>query len=195
MQISESEMESELEVANQRAKELITLAQDLFGPMSSDWGYDGVAFYNHPPHLNYSPDTGKVQIWLSLKALGDEFQRDFQLAHEVCHLLYPSVALDNPVEPQTNVINEGVSTYFSIIAVDLYHGEDAAAVALQSLQSHAPKYYFAFQKISSLLRRDRNVVKKIREIQPMINDLTSGDLHGCGLSLTDQEIESLVEPF
>ena len=188
-------MEAELEAANERAVELIALAQDLFGPMSSEWTYDGVAFYDRQPHLNYSPDTGTVQIWLSLRALDDEFQRDFQLAHEVCHLLYPSVALDHPVEPKTNVVNEGISTYFSVIAVNLYHGEDAAEAALQSLQSFSPRYYFAFLQVLSLLKKDRDAVKKIRSVQPMVNDLTFDDLRACGLSLTDKEIESLIEPF
>jgi hypothetical protein len=192
---SGDKVEAELEAANERAVELIALAQGLFGPMSSDWEYRGVAFYDHPPHLNYSPDSGTVQIWLSLRALGDVFQRDFQLAHEVCHLLYPSVAVDHPVEPKTNLVNEGISTYFSVIAVNLYHGEDAMEVALQSLQSSSPRYYFAFLQVSSLLGKDRDAVKKIRRVQPMVNDLTFDDIRACGLTLSDQEIESLIEPF
>lgn len=188
-------MEAELEAANERAVELIALAQDLFGSITSDWEYDGVAFCDHSPHLNYSPDSRTVKIWLSLRALNDPFQRDFQLAHEVCHLLYPSVTVDHPVEPKTNVVNEGISTYFSVIAVNLYHGEDATEVALQSLQSSSPRYYFAFLQVSSLLAKDRDAVKKLRKIQPMVNDLTFDDLHACDLPLTDQDIESLVEIF
>lgn len=188
-------MEAEIEAANKRSIELIAQAQELFGTITSEWDYDGVRFYDHPPHLNYSPDKGTVQIWLSLRALDDEFQRDFQLAHEVCHLLYPSVALDDPIEPKTNVFNEGISTYFSIIAVNLYHGFEAAEFALHSLQVSSPRYYSALQHISSLLNKDRDAVKKIRSAQPMINDLTIDDLRDCGLALSDNEIKSLIDPF
>lgn len=182
-------------LAHKRAIELIDAAQELFGPVSSEWNYDGVVFSDQPPHLNYFPESGKVQIRLSFRALGDEFQRDFQLAHEVCHLLYPSVALDYPMEPKTNVVNEGISTYFSIIAVSSYYGEDAAEVALQSLQSFSPRYYFSFLQVSSLLSNDHDAVKKIRRVQPMVNDLTYEDVRTCGLSLTGNEIESRIEPF
>lgn len=188
-------MEAELEEANERTAVLISLAQALFGPISSEWKYDGVAFHDHPPHLNYSPASNTVQIWLSLKAVGDAFQRDFQLAHEVCHLLYPSMALDAPGKPQTNVINEGISTYFSVIVVGECHGEKAMAIALESLQSSSQRYYFAFQHVLSLLGKDRDAVKEIREVQPMIKDLTESDLRACSLTLSDEEIQSLIEDF
>lgn len=188
-------MKNEVEEANKRSVELIACAQEMFGTMTSKWDYDGVAFYDHTPHLHYSPDMGTVQIRLSLRALDDEFQRDFQLAHEVCHLLYPSVALDYPTEPKTNIVNEGISTYFSVIAVNLYHGEEAAELALRSLQTHSPRYYYAYQQVSSLLNKDRDAVKKIRQVQPMVNDLTFDDISACGLSLSDNEIMSLIEAF
>jgi len=138
LQLSDDDIQARLEEANSRALELISIAEGLFGRMSSNWTYDGVVFYDHPPHLNYSPDTATVQIWLSLRAIDDDIQRDFQLAHEVCHLLYPSVNLVNPSEPQTNVINEGISTYFSVIAVGLFQGDDAAIGAEESLALNSP---------------------------------------------------------
>lgn len=187
--------ETEIQAANAMATTLIPLAEDLFGPMRSSWKYIGVVFRDHPPHLYYAPDTTTVQISLSLRAVNDEFQRDFQLAHEVCHLLYPSVEPEHPAEPNTNLINEGISTYFSVIVVADFHGEDAAQAAIESLATRSPRYFFAFQQVSALISKDRDAVKRIREIQPMINKLSKIDLRASGLTLTDEAIDTLVAVF
>lgn len=192
MQHKEAEMQAQLAAANAMATELISLAESLFGPMRSPWKYSGVVFRNHPPHLYYAPDTTTVQISLSLRAINDEFQRDFQLAHEVCHLLYPSVDPEHPVDPQTNVINEGISTYFSVMVVAAFHGESVAQATIESLATYSQRYFFAFQQVSALMSKDRDAVKKIRAIQPMINKVSEVNLRASGLALTDEAINALV---
>jgi hypothetical protein len=185
-------MQNQVEAANLRAKDFISLAEQLFGSMSSPWKYVGITFRDHPPHLYYFPEACEVQISLSLRSLGDEFQRDFQLAHEVCHLLYPSVLPNNAAKPQTTVLNEGISTYFSVIVVGAYHGEEAAQIAIESLANHTPRYFFAFQQVSSLMQIDRDAIKKIRSIQPMINNVLPEDLRASGLELEDEHIDALL---
>jgi hypothetical protein len=188
-------MQAQLAAANAVATELISLAESLFGPMRSPWKYSGVVFRNHPPHLYYALDTTTVQISLSLSAINDEFQRDFQLAHEVCHLLYPSVEPDHPAKTETNVINEGISTYFSIIVVAAFHGESAEQTAIESLATHSQRYLFAFQRVSALMAKDREAIKKIRAIQPMINKVSEVNLRASGLALTDETINALLAVF
>jgi hypothetical protein len=185
-------MQDQVEAANLRATEFISLAEQLFGPMSSPWKYVGVTFRDHPPHLYYFPEACEVQIALSLRSLGDDFQRDFQLGHEVCHLLYPSVEPNNTAKPQTTVLNEGISTYFSVIVIAAYHGEDLAQAAIESLANHTPKYFFAFKQVSSLMQIDRDAIKKIRSIQPMINKVLPEDLRASGLELEDEHIDTLL---
>lgn len=192
MQHKEAEMQAQLAAANAMATELISLAENMFGPMCSSWKYSGVVFRNHPPHLHYAPDTTTVQISLSLRAINDEFQRDFQLAHEICHLLYPSVEPEHPEKPQANVINEGFSTYFSVIAVGAFHGENAAQDAMENLATHSQRYFFAFQQVSGLMSKDHDAVKKIRAIQPMVNKVSEVNLRASGLALTDEAINALV---
>ena len=96
-------------------------------------------------------------------------QRDFQLAHEVCHLLYPSVNPSQPNEPKPIVLNEGISTYFSVMVVAADHGDEAAGMALESLATNSPKYFNAFKAILALMKRDTGAVMKVRAIQPMIS--------------------------
>jgi hypothetical protein len=195
MQHTQIEMQFQLVAANEQATALISLAEDLFGSICSPWTYNGVIFRDCSPHLYYAPETTTVQISLSFKAIGDERQRDFQLAHEVCHLLYPSVEPEHPEKPQTNVINEGISTYFSVFVVTKLHGEDAAQAVLESLATHSPRYFFAFQQVAVLMRMDRDSIKRIRETQPMINKVSEIDLQASGLALTEDAIKALVAVF
>lgn len=192
MQYTQSEMQTQLTAANAKATELLLLAEGLFGLMTSPWEYNGVVFRDRPPHLYYAPDTATVQISLSFRAINDDLQRDLQLAHEVCHLLYPSVEPEYPVDPQTNVINEGISTYFSVLVVGALHGEDATQAAIESLATHSPRYFFAFQQVATLMSKDRDAIKKIREIQPMINKVSKDDVRASGLVLIDEAIDALV---
>lgn len=163
--------------------------------MRSQWKYSGVIFRDHPPHLYYAPETTSVHISLSFRSINDDLQRDFQLAHEVCHLLYPSVEPDRPSKPQTNVINEGISTYFSVVIVDYFHGKTAAQTILENLAQHSPKYFSAYQQVSTLLCQHLDAIKKIREVQPMINIVCKADLHASGLALTEERIDALVAIF
>ncbi|HBP40773.1 MAG TPA: hypothetical protein DD644_03325 [Halomonas sp.] len=195
MRFSDEELHLYTEECNSRADELIGFAMEMFGPMTSDWVYDGVIFLEHPPHLHYWPESGTVQVALSHKAINDDAQRDFQLAHEVCHLLYPSVSLENPSEPATNVINEGISTYFSVLVVDAAYGEDISNAVLESLVNHSPRYLFALKQVMALLRADRDAVKKVREAQPMVNEITEGELRSLGLSLPEETYSALTEAF
>ena len=178
-----------------RAEELIAQAVQMFGPICPPWKFEGVIFADGGPHLLYYPETGGIQIALSLRAIDDDLQRDFQLAHEVCHLLYPAVDFNDPVKPKTNVLNEGISTYFSILIIASDYGEEAAISALKSLAEHSPKYFSAFRLVSALMQRDSNAITKIRKIQPLINKIRNADLRAVAVGLTDEQIETLVGCF
>lgn len=181
--------------ANAMAIKLIALAEGLFGPMTSPWKFCGVIFRNRPPHLFYYPDATTVQISLSYRAINDLFQRDFQLAHEVCHLLYPSIEPEQPESPQTNALNEGISTFFSVIVVAAFHGKEMQQGTIESLANNSPRYHAAFQLVSNLLSKDENAIQIIRAIQPMINKVNEADLKESGLALTEEEISALVAIF
>lgn len=194
MYLSDDELRLYTTESNARAVELIARAEEMFGPATSKWRYEGVIFQDHPPHLYYWPESGLIQISLSFKAVRDNVQRDFQLAHEVCHLLYPSMDVGNPGKPETNVINEGISTYFSMLIIGDY-GEDVVNAAISSLASHSSRYLFALKEVIALLQTDKDAVKKIRQIQPMINEVTESELRVSGISLSDEAFVSLAEKF
>lgn len=177
---------------NERAVELRAIAEQLFGVMTSPWRYAGVIFQDHPPHLNYAPESTEVRISLSLRALEDDLQRDFQLAHEICHLLYPSVEPHFPAPPETTALNEGISTYFSLVVVAAFNGEEAAQFVLDSLNKHSPKYFSAYQLVSKMLKGDTESIKKLRVIQPMINSVVPEDFHRAGIQVGREQISALL---
>lgn len=181
--------------ANGMATKLIALAEGLFGVMTSPWTFCGVIFQDQVPHLFYHPESTEVRISLSYRALGDLAQRDFQLAHEVSHLLYPSAEPTQTEPPQAIVLNEGIATLFSVIVVAAFHGREMQQGVIESLANNSPKYFTAFQLVSELLSNDEEAIKKIRAIQPMLNKVNEADLRASGLMLAEDEIGELVALF
>lgn len=188
-------MEEKVASTNTRAAELISIAETMFGPMTSPWQYAGVTFRDQCPHLYYAPNEGFVQIALSTRALQDDYQRDFQLAHEVCHLLWPSVEPNSLVKPSITVLNEGISTYFSVSIICNSYGRDRGQKVLQDLAQNAPDYFDAFEKVSDLLNVEESAIKKLREIQPMVNKISKADFQAANLPLSDKQIEALTKVF
>lgn len=188
-------MQEEIHDSNQRAFQLIELAEGMFGQISSPWRFSGVTFRDHPPHLYYFPETLSVHISLSLRVLGDSAQRDFQLAHEVCHLLYPSVDPENPIPPKATVLNEGISTLFSILIVESEHGDEIAGMFIESLKNNSQKYFSAFRLVIDLIKSDAHIIKNIRAIQPMINDVSIEDLISVNAGLTKEAAKELTSIF
>jgi len=184
-----------IEKTNLLAEQLLSWAEGLFGPRVGTWNYVGVEVNDHPPHLVYYPEEGQFSISLSCKAIDDQFQCVFQLAHEVCHSLYPSADRNTGQIPATTILNEGVSTYFSVLAVAKLFGEEASSVALASLSDHSPGYFNALNLVSQLLEKDTARIRKLREIQPMLNDLLARDFERAAVGVEGSAIEILLSDF
>ena len=157
------------QIAKQRAENFIKIAEEMFGPMHSSWRYAGVFFQDDAPLLSYAPRDGSVRIALSPRAKENIVVLDIELAHECCHLLWPVAVYppkeleENYVIPSANVINEGISTYFSILMIDHFHGGDVSSSIMQKLQKGHPNYFISFRAVTDLLRADPNAVKKVQK--------------------------------
>lgn len=184
-----------IEETNLLAEQLLSWAEGLFGPRAGAWQFVGVEVNDHPPHLAYYPQDGLLSISLSCKAIDDQFQCMFQLAHEVCHSLYPSADRNTGQIPKTTILNEGVATYFSVLAVAKLFGKEASSVALASLRDHSPSYFNALTLVSQLLEKDAAAIRKLREVQPMLNDLMARDFELAVVDVEDSEIEILLSDF
>jgi hypothetical protein len=94
------------------AEKLLYDAEQLFGRRVNDWKFNNVYVQEKEIHTLYE-DNGNISICVSKRVCEDESQLYYQLSHEVCHLLHPSMEYPSLVKYRTLVINEGVSTLFS----------------------------------------------------------------------------------
>ncbi|GEP49953.1 hypothetical protein FNO01nite_06250 [Flavobacterium noncentrifugens] len=87
---------------------MLHLAEDMFGERDKNWTY-WFRIYDDGPYIMYYPNN-RISIVLSTNCsqfIPNSPQPYYQLAHEVCHILYPTGKKD------ANILNEGISTYFS----------------------------------------------------------------------------------
>lgn len=178
------------------AEQLLSWAEDRYGPRATtEWTFVGVEINDRPPHLAYYPDRGWVAISLSTKVLNDLDQCLFQLDHEVGHLLYPTADRRSSTLPPTIALNEGVSTHFSLIALQKFRGEEAYRNAHESLRLNSPKYFAALDLVDHLLDADSSAVKKLRVVRPMLNDAVEDDFNAAGLDVDPDLLSAMVAVF
>lgn len=173
------------------ANEYIRVAEVYFGGMCSEWKYSGIEIDSRAPHLRYYPENGSVKISLSDKIINDNIQMRFQLAHEVCHLLYPTMSLAGVKSP-TTVLNEGVSTHFSVLMTSKFTSEKRL---IKNLQDNNFAYYNALQMVRTLLRIDSEAIIKLRGIQPKLNDVEASDFKLAKINAGDYLISNLLSDF
>ena len=174
-------------------EQLFNEATEFLGIPIVEWQFTGIEFNDEPPHLRYFPLEGQIKISLSFKAKNDDQQYIFQLTHEICHLYYPKIEFPSLIEHSTLVINEGISTYFSIKKTgSLFNMEKEL---IDNLKEHSPKYYHGFCLVSELLSSDNDAISKLRRHQPRIDLLRVKDFADADIMANDELIISLIEHF
>jgi hypothetical protein len=177
---------------NAIVNQFLSDAESRFGPKCNEWKFYGVEINDYTPHLRYYPDTGNVTISLSKKVLLDKYQLYFQLAHEICHLLYPQkniITLDDEIMLN---LNEGISTYFSF---EVIKDNPDFEIILEEFENRENKYFSAFRKVEELLDLDKNIIKKARIFEPKVNKLTSNIFKSVNDKIPDNLLFFLLQPF
>jgi hypothetical protein len=168
-------------------------AEQMFGPKIA-YGYVGLAYHKFAPRtLLYSKETttGKnfFQVELYQKALDDRKDGIFQLSHEVVHLISP---VEQTEGNEVNYLEEGMATYFSKIITERETQDYDLCV---SALGKSPKYLKAFLLYTSLINADKNAVKKLRAITPVIANIKAEDFIKAGLRVDEKLIEALLAKF
>jgi hypothetical protein len=174
------------------AADFLVEAQRLFGPKCNDWLMSSVEIEDSVPHLKYYPETGYISISLSEKVISDDLQLRFQLAHEICHLLYPQYDRKTFNKEEQNVLNEGISTWYSIYVI-----KDRCDIegVLNGLKISAINYYNAYILTKELIDIDNRAIIKVREIQPKVNLLTIDNFIMAKLNIRRALINDLLNKF
>jgi hypothetical protein len=160
-------------------------AESLYGTRTKDYEYVGLELNETGPPRVWYPWNKYIVIQVSQTTANDTKQAIFQIAHEVVHVLSPNG------QPTTNNLEEGLATYFSKIVTDRDSGGNSYAI--NSIQ--ATKYLKPYQLVDKLITFDPNAIKKLRNIQPVLGQVTKQTFIDAGISLADDTIDELVKPM
>lgn len=180
---------------DETAKHLINRAVKEFGPMRSEWSYCGIEINDGYPHLIYNPLLGQIKISLTSKVKEDYNQLLYQLAHEVCHLLYPTIDINTGIQEPTTVLNEGISTYFATCVTGEILGLEYLKELIELNSQNSPNYSLAMALVTELLSIDENAIIKLRKIKPKLNDIKTQHFEEAGINIESELKENLLKIF
>jgi hypothetical protein len=160
----------------------LSAAEELFGPRDMSWTILGFEFTADGPRVWYPrPGSKQVIIQLNTSVATDPDRAVYQLCHEVIHCLSPNGS------KTANVLEEGLATYFSLW-YPLQHGFQPTTVADQ-------KYDKALSLTMQLLAIDRDLIKRVRTIQPNLSAVTAEQLINLQEKLPFTLADTLLKSF
>ena len=141
---------------------MLLFAEEKFGPRDTSWTLLGIDFAPDGGKT-WTPGNGRhIIIHLSMDCLADRQDAYCQLAHECIHLLSPTGKAD------ANVLEEGLAVYFEQWYMHHVFGE-----GWWSGQMTVANYANAYTLATQLLALDADIIKKIRQSQPVIALITA----------------------
>jgi hypothetical protein len=167
-----------------RLGEMLSRAENLYGPRDRSWTILGVEFGPGPsPGIWFPGDCRHVAIRLAPNALDSELLACYQLAHECVHLLAPTGNANAPV------LEEGLATAFA---------EDYVQAVLNSnnpFLTNEPTYIRAAAVVRELLAEAPDAIQRLRVIEPCIAKITAAVFDAAKLTVSPTLIDELVSPF
>lgn len=165
------------------ALEFLKEAETLYGDRTKDFVYGGIEFNETGPRI-WFPYNRYTVIQLTPDTANDLSKGIFQLSHEVVHLLSPLG------KNETNVLEEGLATYFSKITTDKHFPGDYAINGITPTNYLAP-----FEFVRELLAFNPNSIKELRKIQPLIGLISKEDFKKANIAVKEALIDNLVKPM
>lgn len=159
-------------------------AEQIFGSRNMDWSFLGLEFREDGPYINYYPNQ-TYSIVLSSGCLACYEQAIYQLSHEVCHTLYLTGKAD------ANVLNEGVSTYFSAY----YHGIKFFGSDYATRSISKSRYFEAYNLVTELLNNDHLAIIKLRKVNCQLSYIQFSDFAFAGVEFDSVKAKRLAELF
>lgn len=143
--------------------EIILKAEEVFGQRDHSYTLLGIDFSPGPNAQTWTPGNCKhIIVQLSTNGLTDRYEAYRQLAHEGIHLLSPTG------KANANVLEEGLAEYFSQWYLDYVFGLGW----WQNYPWH-PAYAQALDGAKQLLAFDKDIIKKLRQVEPTIAYITA----------------------
>jgi len=172
------------------ALEMRKLAESLFGAARDDWALGTVYFADGKPCIVYLPAERVIEIQLSRRAEDDHLQMMYQLAHEVCHTLHPSMDGESLTSAPTIVLNEGVSTWFSCFVCGRFGWGEAVRDSTLTTAYAEPMLL-----VERLLEIDPQAVAKLRAFRPWLDRVVPSDFAEAKVDVPADLAVALCQPF
>jgi hypothetical protein len=166
-----------------RLGQMLSRAENLYGPRDRSWTILGVEFGPGPyPAIWFPGDCKHIAIRLAPNALDSEVLACYQLAHECVHLLAPTGNANAPV------LEEGLATAFA---------EDYVQFVLKSnpFLTNEPTYIRAAGAVRELLVGAPDAILRLRAIEPRFAKITAAVFDAAKLTASPTLIDELVSPF
>lgn len=160
-------------------------AEKLYGKKTQQYEYGGIELTNDDNPRIWFPFPKFVVIKVTKDCLHDIRTAIFQISHEVIHILSPTG------QPVTNVLEEGLATYFSKKVTDRDTGDNN--FAMTSISS--TPYFRPYQLVNQLLEQNPNAITELRKIQPTLGNLTENDFKAANINFDKNLIAELVSPM
>jgi hypothetical protein len=135
---------------------IIRTAEENYGCRDHTYTILGVEFnQNGFPGIWFPGNCKHIVIQITMNCFNDINRAVFQVAHEVIHCLSPNGS------NSANIMEEGLATLFSI--------EYTLANGHGIWSSDDQKYTNAYFLVKQLLTIDMEIIKKMRQIQPVLS--------------------------
>lgn len=169
-----------------RIGDMLWRAEQLFGPRDLNWTILGaeICLTSNVP-LNWYPrcNDGRKDIVFQLVPPADKdvVRANYQLAHEVIHALAPSL------DPTTNVLEEGLATWFSVE----YTKKNFGVTIMPEYDS----YREACKYVDEILAQDLGVIMRLRAIEPSFRRMTAKTFILADAKCSSLTVQHLLRTF
>ncbi len=164
--------------------EMLLHTEEMFGPRDTAYTILGIDFAPDGSKTWSPGNCGHVIIQLDMNALRDRHDAYRQLAHECVHVISPTGKAD------ANVLEEGLAMLFEHHYMHYVFGE-----GWWSEPFDFPSYSNALTLARELFSLDSNIIKKVRQIQPIIAYITAEQIRDQCPAATKELAVALTQRF
>jgi hypothetical protein len=163
--------------------DILRTAESKYGDRDKSYTLLGVEFTTlGNPQIWYPGNCNHIAIQITIECLQDMNRAVFQMAHEAVHCLCPTGTA------RANYLEEGLACYFSIEYTKEHgHGVNWSYVGI--------KYQKALEYVKSLLAIDSEIIRKVRQNEPVLALVTKELLIEVNHKIPHDLAEKLTEEF
>lgn len=193
--MSESQLSQEQKLDKIR-EAWLPAVEFLFGPALEQTQFKGFVVDADvaKPELIFDSSDHPFDYQIQIPARS--FTNDVMLLADVIQVmvraLYP-IAKDSQDSP--TALSEGAAIYGAVTAIKQVFGEETLDSYLNALKDNGFAYYDAFSYVAVLLTEDPKAIVKLREMKPLLYQVTREDIAAAGIQIDRKVADILTYTF